>query len=242
MTDQSVIIMKKAAPRKSGKIAPPKAAGEARVAQASRERGAKAVANAREARGLARRETILTAALDEFSARGFEATRLDDVAKRAGIAKGTIYLYFRDKETLFQELVRAMLAPLIAGMEAMREADLPVGKLSELLLDMFVREIYETRRKEVIRLIITEGRRFPKLAEFYYREVLSRIFEAVRALLKRASAHSPVPPALIEFPQLVASPALMAIIWNGLFDRYEPLDVRKMLKAHIDLMLPKGAP
>ncbi|MDP2295876.1 MAG: TetR/AcrR family transcriptional regulator [Pseudolabrys sp.] len=212
------------------------------MAQASRERGAKAVANAREARGLARRETILMAALDEFSARGFEATRLDDVAKRAGIAKGTIYLYFRDKETLFQELVRAMLAPLIAGMEAMREADLPPGKLSEILLDMFVREIYETRRKEVIRLIITEGRRFPKLAEFYYREVLSRIFEAVRALLKRASAHSPVPEALIEFPQLVASPALLAIIWNGLFDRYEPLDVRKMLKAHIDLMLPKGAP
>lgn len=196
----------------------------------------------RETRGAARRDTILAAALDEFSARGFEATRLDDVAKRAGIAKGTIYLYFRDKETLFQELVREMLSPLIGGIEAMRAADLPAAKLAELLVDLFVREIYETRRKDVIRLMITEGRRFPKLAEFYYREVLAHIFDAMRGLLKRASAHGPVPPALIEFPQLMAAPAVIAIIWNGLFDRYEPLDVRKMLKAHVHLMLaPRGA-
>src|SRR5712675_2733893 len=65
-----------------------------------------------------RREAILAAALDEFSARGFAATRLDDVAKRADVAKGTIYLYFRDKEALFQELVRAMLVPLVAALEA----------------------------------------------------------------------------------------------------------------------------
>ena len=58
-----------------------------------------------------RREAILAAALEEFSARGFAATRLDDVASRAGVAKGTIYLYFRDKESLFQELVRSMLEP-----------------------------------------------------------------------------------------------------------------------------------
>jgi AcrR family transcriptional regulator len=204
--------------------------------------GAAAAKRTRETRSAERRGTILTAALDEFSARGFEATRLDDVAKRAGIAKGTIYLYFRDKETLFQELVREMLSPLIGGIEAMRAADLPATKLAEILVDLFVSEIYETRRKDVIRLMITEGRRFPKLAEFYHREVLSPIFDAMRGLLKRASAHSPVPPALIEFPQLMAAPAVVAIIWNGLFDRYEPLDVRKMLKAHIDLMLaPRGA-
>jgi AcrR family transcriptional regulator len=200
------------------------------------------VARARETRGVARRETILMAALDEFSSRGFETTRIDDVAKRAGIAKGTVYLYFRDKETLFQELVRETLSPLIGGIEAMRQADLPAEKLADLLLDLFVREIYETRRKDVIRLMITEGRRFPKLAEFYYREVLAHIFDAIRGLLKRTSAHGPVPQALIDFPQLMAAPAVMAIIWNGLFDRFEPLDVRKMLQAHIDLMLgPRGA-
>src|ERR1700756_3004283 len=71
-----------------------------------------------------RREAILAAALDEFSARGFAAARLDDVARRAGVAKGTIYLYFRDKEALFQELVRVMLVPLVSAIEALPSADL----------------------------------------------------------------------------------------------------------------------
>src|SRR5690242_6633477 len=66
-----------------------------------------------------RRAAILAAALDEFSARGFEGARLDDVAKRAGIAKGTIYLYFADKETLFQELVRSMVHPVLGTLEKM---------------------------------------------------------------------------------------------------------------------------
>src|SRR5450631_270647 len=124
--------------------------------------------SARKARIAARRGAILTAALDEFSARGFEAARLDDVAKRAGVAKGTIYLYFRDKESLFQELIRAMLTPLVGTIEALGAADVPINVLAERLVDVFVREVYETRRKDVIRLMIAEGRRFPKLAEFYY--------------------------------------------------------------------------
>ena len=65
-----------------------------------------------------RRKSILDAALDEFAARGFAAARLDDVARRAQVAKGTIYLYFRDKESLLQELVRSMLSPLIAAIES----------------------------------------------------------------------------------------------------------------------------
>ena len=190
----------------------------------------------REARSAARRQAILAAALDEFSARGFEAARLDDVAKRAGIAKGTIYLYFRDKETLFQELLRAMLTPLVARIEALGQLDISARQLAENFVDVFVREVYGTKRQEVVRLIITEGRRFPKLAEFYYREVLSRIIEAVRSVLKRANARGEVPAALIEFPQLLAAPGLIAIIWGGLFDRFEPLDVRKMMTAHIDLL------
>lgn len=190
----------------------------------------------REARGAARRETILAAALDEFSARGFEAARLEDVAKRAGIAKGTIYLYFSDKESLFQELVRAMLAPMVAGIEAIGTADLPADILAGRFVDLFVREIYETRRQDVIRLMISEGRRFPKLAEIYYREVLSRIIDAVRGVLTRAAKRGDVPAALIEFPQLIAAPGLVAIIWSGLFDRFEPLDVRKMMTAHVELL------
>ncbi|HEY0300811.1 MAG TPA: TetR-like C-terminal domain-containing protein, partial [Rhizomicrobium sp.] len=156
------------------------------------------------------------------------------------IAKGTIYLYFRDKDTLFQELVRAMLAPLIGGIEAMGASDLPANLLAERIVDLFVREIYETRRQDVIRLMISEGRRFPKLAEFYYREVLSRIFDAMRVFLRRAAARGEVPASLVEFPQLLAAPALVAIVWSGLFERYAPLDFRRMLQAHIDLLFASG--
>ena len=195
-----------------------------------------AAAGTRETRTAARREAILAAALDEFSARGFEAARLDDVAKRAGVAKGTIYLYFRDKESLFEELISAMLAPLVATIEGIGAADVPMALISEHIVDMFVREVYETRRKEVIRLILTEGRRFPQIAEFYYREVLSRIIAAVRALLKRAAARGEVSPGLVDFPQLIAAPGLVAVIWSGLFDRFEPLDVRAMMKTHVELL------
>src|SRR5262249_41456153 len=74
----------------------------------------------------ARRNSILDAALDEFSARGFAAARLDDVAKRAGIAKGTIYLFFADKESLFQELIRFKMGPVVGTLESLFAADLPI--------------------------------------------------------------------------------------------------------------------
>jgi AcrR family transcriptional regulator len=184
-----------------------------------------------------RRQAILDAALEEFAVRGFAATRLDDVARRADVAKGTIYLYFRDKESLFQELVRAMLSPLIGAIEAAAMRELPVRALAELIVDTFVNEIYGTRRKDVIRLIITEGSRFPGLAEFYYREVIARVLPVVRDRLRRAVdrgelAHD----ALARFPQLLVAPALIAIIWSGLFERFEPLDVRELMRAHLELL------
>jgi AcrR family transcriptional regulator len=208
-----------------------------RSKKSARPAAVKAVPDARRARGLERRDAILAAALEEFSARGFEATRLDDVAARAGIAKGTIYLYFRDKETLFQELIRAMLTPLVGTIEALGAVDVPLAVLADRLIDVFVREVYETRRKDVVRLMITEGRRFPKVAEFYYREVLSHIIGALRAILRRAAARGEVPEALVEFPQILVAPGLVAIIWSGLFERFELLDVRAMMKTHVALIL-----
>ncbi|MFY9685579.1 MAG: TetR/AcrR family transcriptional regulator, partial [Pseudolabrys sp.] len=174
------------------------------------------------------------------SSRGFEAARLEDVARRAGVAKGTIYLYFRDKESLFQELIRTMLTPLVGTIEAMGQADVPLPVLADRIVDLFVSQVYETRRKDVVRLMISEGRRFPKLAEFYYREVLSRIITAVRTLLQRAAARGEVPAGLAQFPQIIAAPGLVAIVWNGLFERFEPLDVRKMMKTHLDLLFAQG--
>jgi AcrR family transcriptional regulator len=191
----------------------------------------------RAARAAERRDAILAAALDEFAASGFAATRLEDVARRAGVAKGTIYLYFRDKESLFQELVRATLSPVIAGIENAQVRDVPARMIAEMIADIFVREIFGTRRKDVLRLIITEGARFPKIAEFYYREVIERVVAAVRAMLSRAVARGELPTdALVRFPQLLVSPALMALVWNGMFERFAPLDIRELMRAHIEVL------
>jgi AcrR family transcriptional regulator len=184
-----------------------------------------------------RRAAILAAALEEFAARGFAATRLDDVARRAGVAKGTIYLHFRDKESLFQELVRAMLSPLVGTIEAAALRDLPIRAVVEMIVDLFVNEIYGTRRKDVIRLIIAEGSRFPKLAEFYYREVIARVLPVMRARLTLAVERGELPhDALARFPQLLVAPALVSIIWNALFGRLAPLDVRELMRAHLEVL------
>ncbi len=185
-----------------------------------------------------RRDAILAAALEEFSAHGFEAARLDDMARRAGVAKGTIYLYFRDKEELFQALVRSFILPVVGAPENVSHVDAPLPAVVGQLAELFVREIVETRRKDIIRLILSEGQRFPKLAEFYYREVISRALVAVRALLKRALDRGEITnEALVRFPQLLIAPGLVAIIWKSLFDRLDPLDVRAMLHAHFDFIL-----
>jgi AcrR family transcriptional regulator len=245
MTDQSVIISTengnmvkrgaKATARKGKKRGEKKPAHRGSTSSSHSGRPGEQT-GARQVRSAARREAILAAALDEFSERGFAATRLDDVARRAGVAKGTIYLYFRDKEALFQELTRTMLTPLIGVFEAMEQTDLPLPALADHLAELFVREVYETRRKDIVRLMIAEGRRFPALAEFYYREVLVRIIGAIRAMLRRAAARGEVAEELAEYPQILAAPGLIAIVWSGLFERFEPLDVRAMMKTHFALL------
>jgi len=197
--------------------------------------------DARAAKTAARRDAILEAALDEFSAKGFASARLDDVAKRAGIAKGTIYLYFADKESLFQELIRAKMVPVVGSLELAFATELPLRTVVEQAVEIFVREVFGTRRKLVIRLMISEGPRFPALAEFYYREVLSRLLKALRGLLRRAHERGELPSdALVRFPMLLGAPGIIAIVWSGLFDRFEPLDVRAMMRAYFDNLFGTG--
>jgi AcrR family transcriptional regulator len=198
------------------------------VVAASRQSG-------RISKALARRGAILDAALDEFAARGFAAARLDDVARRARVAKGTIYLHFTDKEALFQELIRSQLSPVVGTFEAVLASDLPLRAIIDQAIEIFVREIYGTHRKQVMRLIITEGSRFPALAEFYYREVVARMLTAVRARLIRALERGEiVDDALIRFPQLLGAASVLAVVWHGLFDRFEPLDVPDMMRAYFE--------
>ena len=190
-----------------------------------------------------RRAAIIAAGLDEFTAKGFAATRLDDVAKRAGVAKGTIYLHFKDKEALFQELVRTALGPLIvrisnpqigAGAGSARAA-------IELLAETFARDVIGTKRADIVRMIISEGTRFPQLADFYYREVITHGIAGMRKLIEYGIARGEIRnPALAEFPQLLVGPLVVAVIWQGLFGKQAPLDIAAMLRIHLDLIFSEG--
>ena len=210
---------------------------------AGERRPARKPAKNRAEKSEARRQAIVQAALEEFCARGFAATRLDDVAARAGVAKGTIYLHFDDKEALFREIVGTMLVPLVAVLEEAPPPDISIRAVIAHFFEMFVQEIYSTQRRNVLRLVMTEGPRFPELAEFYYRNVVERAISAMRALLARARERGELADdTLIRFPQLIIAPALVAIIWSGLFDRFAPIDVEAMLRAHLDTLFDGAAP
>ncbi|HEV7602982.1 MAG TPA: TetR/AcrR family transcriptional regulator [Bradyrhizobium sp.] len=216
---------------------PAQARGAARTASPSPKAASPKPVSNRAARAAERREAIIAAGLEEFVARGFAATRLDDVAKRAGVAKGTIYLHFQDKEALFQELIRSAVAPVIDRLAAPAVADRSAREMFESFAEMVAHDVVATRRGDILRLFITEGSRFPSLAEFYYREVVARGMAGMRALIQYGIARGEIrEPALARFPQLMVAPAIAAVIWHGLFERLSPLDTAAMLRVHIDLI------
>jgi AcrR family transcriptional regulator len=186
-----------------------------------------------------RRQDILEAALTIFAEHGFGAARLDDVAARAGVAKGTLYLYFKDKESLFEAVIRNAATPLIERLEALASGPpVPLETVLEQLASMFEKEVLGTRRKLVARLVISEGPRFPRIAEFHYRHVVSRIMALISKLAAGAQARGELSSdAIARYPQLMAAPLLTALIWDGLFATIKPLDVAGFFKAHRQLLL-----
>lgn len=188
---------------------------------------------------LERRQAILDAALTVFAECGFEAARLDDVAARAGVAKGTLYLYVKDKESLLEEVIRTAASPVIERLDALAAVpDLPFETVIDTLFAVFEKEILGTRRKLLIRLILTEGPRFPRIAEFHYRNVVARVLPLVRKLAERAVQRGELQSdALVRFPQLIAAPIIVTVIWDALFARIKPLDTAGFFRAYADQLL-----
>jgi len=228
------------APSKSAPSARParsRAEGKAAATGRRNPSSAKPALNRAE-RTAERRAAIVAAALDEFIARGFTATRLDDIARRAGVAKGTIYLHFKDKESMFEELIRTAIVPLVGRLSAIAP---PSGGTVRAALEQFARmfqqEVAATRRSDIVRLILAEGPRFPAIADFYYREVVSRGLAGMRALIELGIARGEIRQTeLARFPQIVVAPAIIAVIWRSLFERHAPLDANEMLRVHLDLI------
>lgn len=195
-------------------------------------------ASNRAERAAERREAIIAAAMDEFIAQGFAATRLDDVAKRAGVAKGTIYLHFKDKEALFEELIRTAIVPLVNRLAAgPPPSGASVRDMIERFAHTFIHEVTTTQRGDIVRLIVAEGPRFPAVADFYYREVVSKGLAGMRAAIQLGIARGEIKHKdLAQFPQILIAPAMIAVIWQSLFARHAPLDANEMFRVHLDLI------
>ncbi len=189
--------------------------------------------------GSEKTRVIVAAARREFAAKGYAAARLDDIARAAGVAKGTIYLYFDSKAALFEGVVRGHVVPQLEAAEALAAAhDGPVEDLVRQLLRTLCENVLETDLREVIRLVIAEGPNFPEIRAFYYREVVTRGMRLLGGLIRRGEERGEFRVSgAADAPQLVMAPFLMAAVWKSLFDDLAPLDARKLLEIHLDVLM-----
>jgi AcrR family transcriptional regulator len=187
----------------------------------------------------ARPDEILAAAFEEFATRGYAATRLDDVARRAGVAKGTIYLYFAGKEQLFQAVVRRAVVPQLDRLE--RQALAESGPVEAFLRGPFIRlqlHLLQSDLRRLVRVLLTEGPLFPELTAFYYHEVIARGLAMLRALIARGVERGEFrATALGELPQPLLASTVLALLWESLFGHLHPLDTERLLETHISLLL-----
>jgi AcrR family transcriptional regulator len=194
-----------------------------------------------ERRKEARPQELLAAALDLFVERGFASTRLEDVAKRAGVSKGTLYLYFTNKEELFKAVVRDSIVPVIgaaedsiAGFEG-HSADL----LRSVIINWWQR-LGTTKASGIPKLMMAEASNFPDIAIFYQEEVIARGTRMIAGLLERAIARGEFRPLNVEITtQVLVAPMLMLMTWKhsvGPCDQCH-LDPLAFLDAFLDMAL-----
>lgn len=186
-----------------------------------------------------RPDEIVDAALAEFTRNGFAGARIDDIARRAAISKGAVYLYFPSKEALFEAVVRRLVVPRVERIMALGEAgNLPPEAALRAIIEGLYAELASGPIRYILRLLISEGERFPHLVNVYYTEVISRGMKTVRTVIERGIAAGEFRSApIVDFPQTVIAPVMMGAVWKLLFDKFHPLDLERLRDGHIDLVL-----
>ncbi|WP_244937324.1 TetR/AcrR family transcriptional regulator [Methylobacterium crusticola] len=182
---------------------------------------------------------ILEAAFEEFARSGFAGTKLDDVAARAGITKGTIYLYFASKEELFIATVKELNRPIRENLAALTAA--AQGPAMTILRRHFAfvydHMVEDRRAREVMRMLLAEVSRFPDLAARWHAEVIGPAVETLRGVVRYGIARGEFrPSAAEEFPHLLFAPVMMACTWRLMFGDAHALDGAEYREAHLDLM------
>jgi AcrR family transcriptional regulator len=164
----------------------------------------------------ARPQELLEAAIDLFVERGYAATRLEDVARRAGVSKGTLYLYFENKEELFKAVVRSNIVPAIGAAEAsVAEFDGHSADLLRHLIHSWWQRVGATKASGIVKLVMAEADNFPELACFYQEEVINRGTRAMAGMLERGIARGEFRAIDVnQMTQVLMAPMLMLITWK----------------------------
>ncbi|RUL87498.1 TetR/AcrR family transcriptional regulator [Tautonia sociabilis] len=187
----------------------------------------------------ARPAEIVAAALECFAERGFAGTTLDTVAARAGVTKGTLYLYFPNKEELFKAVVRESLLPHLEGVlgELSAVPDDPAERIRRLF-GFFADRMLDSPLSVIPKLIVAEAGNFPEIARFYLAEVVSRgrgfLAGAIRQGIERGQFR-PIDPEQAAY--VLLSPMLLAVLWQrslGPFDD-RPFDGKALIRTHLDV-------
>lgn len=199
-----------------------------------------AIPSPRKRRKEARPSELLEAALHLFVEKGFAATRLEDVAARAGVSKGTLYLYYENKDALFKAVVQEGIIPVIAENEAIAAKHSGCSfELLELLLQNWWTKIGQTAFAGIPKLIVAEARNFPDLANFYYENVISRGRALVAGALRRGMDSGEFRTMDVETTvDVVIAPILMLLIWRYSMSCCQGAesDPQTYLRIHMDLL------
>lgn len=185
-----------------------------------------------------RPQEITEAALAAFAEKGYAATRVDEVAKRAGVSKGLLYLYFKTKEDLFKAVIRGFVVPRIDELAAVIESSELSSEefLRGPFLD-FVKSLPGSPISILVRLMISEGPKHPDLLQFYWDNVVSRGLAALTELLDRGVESGEFQRSVVnDLPHLFVMPVVFSVIFKLLFEKQCP-DTDKLIEAQVDLLI-----
>lgn len=192
-----------------------------------------------------RRQRIMTAALDVIFEKGFAAARMDDVARRAGMSKGAVYLYFPSKEAVFEALIDGVAAPILDHVETVADAQPSAVDALDAMVALVPHIIRETPVTKFMKIIIAEARAFPALAQSYQERIVNRGLAMMERLIARGvAAGDIVSPDPAMTARLFIAPALFAGVWRIAFetDGTETLDIAALLAEHARLFRRALAP
>lgn len=185
-----------------------------------------------------RPQELIEAGLQEFALNGFAATRMIDIAKRAGVAKGTIYVYFESKEALFEAAIRSQILPHVDQISIMVSAYEGTTKdLIKFIIQMMYDKIFAGNASVLICVMITEGPKFPNLVHFYYQTIVSRGLEVLGKIVDRGIQRGEIKSSAIsKDPRLLVAPIMFAAMWKTVFNNEKPIDLEQYCETHLDVL------